>query len=106
MTPFRDDETIDEADIRKQVDFAIDRGAAAVCVPGLGSEAYKLSDPARYRVAEVVLDQTRKRKPVLISTGSGSIFNTIEFSRWAEKHGADCLMVIPPRTAPLSIKEL
>jgi dihydrodipicolinate synthase/N-acetylneuraminate lyase len=43
---------------------------------------------------------------VIISTGSGSVFNTIEFSRWAEKHGADCLMVIPPRTAPLSIKEL
>ncbi|MBI2679486.1 MAG: dihydrodipicolinate synthase family protein [Candidatus Solibacter usitatus] len=106
MTPFRDDETIDEADLRKQVDFAIARGAAAVCAPGLGSEAYKLSDPERYWMAETVLDQTRKRKPTIISTGSGSIFNTIEFSRHAERLGADCLMVIPPRTAPLSIKEL
>jgi 2-keto-3-deoxy-L-arabinonate dehydratase len=106
MTPFRDDETIDETDLRKQVDFSIERGAAAVCVPGFGSEAYKLSDPERYRVSEIVLDQARKRKPVIISTGSGSIFNTIEFSRHAEKLGADCLMLLPPRTAPLSTKEL
>ena len=37
-TPFRQDESIDEAHLRRQVDFAIAAGAAAVCVPGFGSD--------------------------------------------------------------------
>ncbi len=104
--PYHEDESLDEDGLRKQVDFAIAKGAAAVCVPGFGTEFYKLSDPERYRVAGVVLEHTAKRKPVVISTGSGSIYSTIEFSRYAEKHGADCLMVLPPRIAPLTMKEL
>ncbi len=103
---YHDDESLDEQGLRKQVDFAIERGATAVCVPGFGTEFYKLSDPERYRVAEVVLEHTAKRKPVVISTGSGSIFTTIQFSRFAESKGADCLMVLPPRITPLSVKEL
>ena len=95
--PYHEDESIDEEGLRRQVDFAISKGAAAVCVPGFGTEFYKLSDPERYRVADVVLEHTAKRKPVIISTGSGSIYTRFEFSRYAEKQGADCLMVLPPR---------
>jgi 4-hydroxy-tetrahydrodipicolinate synthase len=79
--PYHEDESIDEEGLRKQVDFAIGKGAAAVCVPGFGTEFYKLSDPERYRVADVVLEHTARHKPVIISTGSGSIYSTIEFSR-------------------------
>jgi 2-keto-3-deoxy-L-arabinonate dehydratase len=104
--PYNQDESIDERGLRKQVDFAIAKGAAALCVPGFGTEFYKLSDPERYRVADVVLEHAAKRKPVVISTGSGSIYNTIEFSRYAEKQGANCLMVLPPRITPLTLKEL
>jgi len=104
--PYHEDESIDEDGLRKQVDFAIAKGAAAVCAPGFGTEFYKLSDPERYRVADVVLEHTARRKPVIISTGSGSVYNTIEFSRYAEKHGADCLMVLPPRITPLTLKEV
>jgi 2-keto-3-deoxy-L-arabinonate dehydratase len=104
--PYHEDESIDEDGLRKQVDFAIGKGAAAVCVPGFGTEFYKLSDPERYRVADVVLEHTAKRKPVIISTGSGSVFTTVQFSRYAESKGADCLMVLPPRITPLSLKEL
>ena len=104
--PYNEDESIDEDGLRKQTDFAIGKGAAAVCVPGFGTEFYKLSDPERYRVAEVVLEHTAKRKPVIISTGSGSVYTTIQFSRYAESKGADCLMVLPPRITPLTLKEL
>jgi 2-keto-3-deoxy-L-arabinonate dehydratase len=55
-TLFHDDETIDEQDLRRQVDFAIAAGAAAVCIPGFGSEWYKLSDPERYRVTGIVIE--------------------------------------------------
>jgi dihydrodipicolinate synthase/N-acetylneuraminate lyase len=104
--PYHEDESLEDDGLRRQVDFAVSKGAAAICAPGFGTEFYKLSDPERYRVADIVLEHTAKRKPVIISTGSGSIYSTIEFSRYAEKHGADCLMVLPPRTTPLTMKEL
>ncbi len=100
-TPFCEDGSIDEASLRKEIDFAIEHGAAAVCGPGFGAEFYKMSDPERYRFADILVEQTRKRVPVIISTGSGSVFNTIEFSRYAEKIHADCLMVIPPQRVAL-----
>ena len=100
-TPFHEDGRIDEVSLRKEIDFSIEKGAAAICGPGFGAEFYKMSDPERYRFAEILVDQARKRVPVIISTGSGSVVNTIEFSQFAEKIHADCLMVIPPQRVAL-----
>lgn len=100
-TPFHEDGGIDEPSLRKEIDFSIEHGAAAICGPGFGAEFYKLSDPERYRFAEVLVEQARRRVPVIISTGSGSVYNTIEFSRFAERLGADCLMVVPPQRVAL-----
>jgi len=100
-TSFREDESIDDAPLRTQIDFAINAGAAAVCGPGFGAEFYKMSDPERYRFVDVLIDQARKRVPVIAATSCGSTYNTIEFSRYAERAGADVLMVTAPRSAPL-----
>ncbi|PYT32594.1 MAG: hypothetical protein DMG57_01255 [Acidobacteria bacterium] len=98
---FREDDSIDDAPLRHQIDFAIEAGAAAICGPGFGAEFYKMSDAERYHFVDVSIDQTRKRLPVIAATSCGSTYNTIEFSRYAEKAGADCLMVTAPRSAPL-----
>jgi 4-hydroxy-tetrahydrodipicolinate synthase len=105
-TCFREDESIDDDVMRKQIDFAIQGGAAAVCGPGFGAEFYKLSDAERYHFVDVLVDHTKKRVPVIAATSSGSTLSTIEFSRYAEKAGADCLMVTAPRTAPLPAPEI
>lgn len=105
-TCFREDDSIDDDALRKQIDFAIDAGAAAVCGPGFAAEFYKLSDAERYHFVDVLVEHTRKRVPAIAATSSGSTYSTIEFSRYAEKAGADCLMVTPPRTTPLPAKEI
>ena len=105
-TCFRDDETIDDKALRKQIDFAIEAGAAAVCGPGFGAEFYKLSDMERYHFVDVLVEHTRKRIPAIAATSCGSTYSTIEFSRYAEKIGADCVMVTAPRTAPLPAPEI
>lgn len=105
-TCFREDDSIDDDALRKQIDFAITAGAAAVCGPGFGAEFYKLSDPERYHFVDVLVEHTKKRVPAIAATSSGSTYSTIEFSRYAEKVGADCLMVTPPRTAALPAKEI
>src|SRR5579864_3759837 len=92
-TTFREDESIDDNALRKQIDFAIEAGAAAVCGPGFGAEFYKISDAERYHFVEVLFEHTRRRLPTIAATSSGSTYSTIEFSRYAEKIGAYCLMV-------------
>jgi dihydrodipicolinate synthase/N-acetylneuraminate lyase len=98
---FTADGAIDDAPLRAQIDWAIAAGAAAVCGPGFGAEFYKMSDSERYHFVDVLIDQTRNRVPVIAATSCGSTYNTIEFSRYAERAGADCLMVTAPRSAPL-----
>jgi len=105
-TTFHEDESIDDKAMRKQIDFAIEAGAAAVCGPGFGAEFYKMSDAERYHFVDVLVEHTGKRVPVIAATSSGSTYSTIEFSRYAEKIGADCLMVTAPKTAPLPAPEI
>ena len=40
-TPFHEDGSIDEPSLRREIDFSIDKGAAAICGPGFGAEFYK-----------------------------------------------------------------
>lgn len=106
LTPFRDDESLDEDGLRQQVEYAINSGAAALCGPGYGSEFYKLSDGERCRFARVVVDQVKKRLPVILAASSDSTFATIEWARFAERISADCIMVVPPRTVKVASSEI
>lgn len=105
-TCFREDETIDDDSLRRQIDFSIEAGAGAVCGPGFGAEFYKLSDKERFHFVDVLIEHTKKRVPVIAATSSGSTSSTIEFSRYAEKAGADCLMVTAPKATPLPAPEI
>ena len=106
LTPFGADEGIDTTSLRKEVDFAIEGGASAVCAPAFASEYYKLSDPERYEVARIVVDQTAARVPVFVSTGSGSVRSTVEFCHYPESIGAQGLMVAVPADVPLGCQEV
>src|SRR5271154_392257 len=105
MLPLKEDESIDEGALRKQVDFAIAGGAAAVCAPGFATEFYKLTDEERRWVIRVVVEQTAGRVPMFASPGCGSARATIELSRYAESVSADGLVVAPPKWCPLGVRE-
>ena len=105
MLPLNNDESIDEATLRKQVDFAVAGGAAALCAPGFATEFYKLTDEERRLVIKIVVEQTDGRVPMFASTGCGSARATVELSRYAESVGADGLMVVAPRWCPLGPRE-
>ena len=105
MLPLNDDESIAEETLRKQVDFAVSGGAAAICAPGFATEFYKLTDEERRWVIRVVVEQTSGRVPVVAGTGCGSARATIELSQYAESVGANALMVAAPKWCPLGVQE-
>ncbi len=105
MLPLNEDESIDQGAFRKQVDFAVAGGAAAVCAPGFATEFYKLTDEERRWVIKAVVEQTGGRVPMFAGTGCGSVRATIELSQYAESVGAEGLMVAAPRWCPLGASE-
>ena len=104
VLPLREDETIDETALRREVDFSISTGAVGICAPGFATEFYKLTEEERRLVIQVVAEQTARRVPMFASTGCGSARATLELSRYAQSVGADGLMVVAPKWVPLGAR--
>ena len=97
--PFRPGDpvdTIDEAALRRQVDFCIAAGAHGLVVPALASEFMVLTDEERRAVVEVVIDQTHGRVPVVANVAAPSVNAAIAFACHAREHGAEAVMALPP----------
>ena len=69
VTPFDDDERVDEDSLRSVVEFNISAGVHGLGI-ALGSEILKLTEPERSQVVSIVVDQTRGRVPIVVNTGA------------------------------------
>jgi 4-hydroxy-tetrahydrodipicolinate synthase len=73
VTPFRDDSSIDEAGLRRLVDYLIEGQKADSLVPcGTTGESPTLTHAEHNRVIEIVLEAVAGRVPVIAGTGSNS----------------------------------
>src|SRR5215212_10949356 len=70
LTPFHEDRSLDEESLRREVDFVIAAGAHGIVTPVNTSEFFLLADDERRRLAEIVVDQSRGRVPVVIGTAA------------------------------------
>jgi N-acetylneuraminate lyase len=96
VTPFDENEAVDEGRTRAIVDFLIGRGVNGLYVTGSTGEAFMMSPDERKRVLEVVIDEVKGRVPVIAHVGAISTHLTIDLARHAEKTGADALSSVPP----------
>lgn len=94
-TPFDLEDRVDEDSLRREVDYCVDAGAHGLGI-AFGSELPKLSEAERTLVARVVIEQTRGRIPVVMSTGYPSTMLAVRASQEAEAVGASAVMLIPP----------
>ena len=106
LTPMNDDESINEAELRHQVNRMIDAGVSGIFAFGTNGEAYALSHKEKVQILKVVVDETKKRVPVYAGTGCVTTKETITLSKEAEEIGADILSVIVPYFAAASQDEL
>ena len=63
---------VDEASLRRQVDFCIAGGGHGLVIPALASEFMVLTDDERRLVVGVTLDQTAGRAPVVANVAGTS----------------------------------
>jgi dihydrodipicolinate synthase/N-acetylneuraminate lyase len=102
VTPFDPRGAIDEASLRRCIDFCVAGGAHGLVMPVNASEFNSLTDEERKRVAVIGVEQTNGRIPVVIGTSGTSTHHAVELSRHAAEVGADAIIAMPPyvRKAP------
>lgn len=106
LTPMNADESINEQELRNQVNRMVGAGVHGVFPFGTNGEAYALSFAEKERVLEIVVEETRGRVPVYAGSGCVTTGETVRLSKRAEALGADVLSVITPSFAAASQEEL
>lgn len=106
VTPMNDDESINVAELRNQVNRMIEGGVHALFPFGTNGEGYILNGKEKQLVLETVIEETNGRVPVYAGTGCISTKETIEQCKMAQAAGADILSLITPSFAAASQNEL
>lgn len=96
ITPFDEKELVDEAMLRKLADFYLKVPVQGLFVLGSSGQGPVMSLAERKRAAEIAIDETRKRLPVVIHVGTADTESTVELARHAAGKGADAIAVVPP----------
>lgn len=95
VTPFRDTQ-IDEAALRRLIDFQISNGTHGIVPCGTTGESATLSFKEHERVIELTVEQVNKRVPVIAGTGSNNTEEAIRLTKHAKSAGADGALMISP----------
>jgi 4-hydroxy-tetrahydrodipicolinate synthase len=91
ITPFRNGE-VDEAALRKLVDWHVEEGTHGLVPCGTTGESPTLSHEEHMAVTEIVVDQAKKRLPVIAGCGSNSTREAVELTKHAKAAGADAAL--------------
>jgi 4-hydroxy-tetrahydrodipicolinate synthase len=99
ITPFTNDNEVDEAGLRRLVEFAVKGGVSGLVPCGTTGESATLSHDEHKRVIDVVIDASTV--PVIAGTGSNNTEEAVEFTKHAEDAGAaGCLLITPYYNKP------
>jgi 4-hydroxy-tetrahydrodipicolinate synthase len=95
ITPFRDG-AVDEAALRELVEWQIDSGVDGLVPCGSTGESATLSHAEHKQVISIVIEQARRRVPVIAGTGSNSTAEAIRLTAFAREIRADGALLISP----------
>ena len=105
-TPFDDHGRIDEEGLRKLVDFCVDGGACAICLPAYVGEFYKLSEHQRCEVVRIAVEQSSGRIPVIGQANHPSSKVALDLAHRMEASGVAMISMAVPRIFALSEDDL
>lgn len=95
LTPFDEQEAIDYAALRQEVEFVLHTGVIGVGF-GFASEIGRLTEDERLTLVRAAADQLHGRLPILAPIGADSTRATIARGIATRDAGATWLMVTPP----------
>ena len=96
LTPLTKDEQIKEEALRQLIDFQVEQGVHGLFPLATTGEGMKLSLEKRKRAAEIIVDQTKGRVPVILHVGTQDTEMTIELAKHAEDLDVDAICAVGP----------
>src|SRR5687768_15538326 len=99
-TPFLEDDSIDAASLRREIDFAFATGADGLGT-GMVSEIMRLTSEERIGITQQIADLAIGRGAVFAAVGAESTQQALVYAKAAERAGCDAVMAVPPMTTRL-----
>ncbi len=94
-TPFTDDDEIDVATLRREIDWAYAQGADGLGT-GMVSELLRLTFDERIALTHHIAEMSAGRGAVFAGAGAESTKQALIYAKAAEKAGCDAVMAVPP----------
>lgn len=95
VTPFTDD-GVNFEELRKLIEFQILEGADSLIICGTTGESSAMSLDEKKSVIEFSIKIANRRIPIIAGTGGNNTKEVINLSKFAEKAGADALLLVTP----------
>jgi len=96
LTPIDENELIDEAKLRDQVDYVIKGGVLGILAFGSNGEFYAVEDEEMERGLKIMVDQAAGRVPVYFGIGAISTKKCCRLAKMAVENGAAGISVLQP----------
>ena len=96
LTPIDEQELIDEAKLRDQVDYVINGGVSGILAFGSNGEFYMVEEDEMKRGLQIMVDQAAGRVPVYFGIGAISTKKCCRLARMAADNGAASVSVLQP----------
>jgi 4-hydroxy-tetrahydrodipicolinate synthase len=94
ITPFTEDDKIDEEGLRQNIEFLIENGVSGIVPCGTTGESATLSIKEHEKVIEIAVDCSTV--PVVAGTGSNNTTEALELTQFAMDAGAEAALLITP----------
>ena len=95
ITPFREDR-LDEGNYIKLINYHLENGTHGLVPGGTTGESPTLSHDEHKKIINLSVKECKNKIPVIAGTGSNSTAEAVELSKFADKAGADGLLIVTP----------
>ena len=106
LTPFKENEALDENGLKLLVERLVNQGADGLYVCGSSGEVMLLSLEERKRILEIVTGMVGDRLTVVAHIGCQRTADTLELALHAQRQGARAISALPPIYYKYTIQEV
>lgn len=96
LVPFREDGSINEAELRRMINWLIDKGVSGLYPNGSTGEFIRLNFDERKRVIRIVTEEARGRVPILAGAAEANITEVLEAARLYADLGCTAISLTGP----------
>ncbi len=96
ITPFTKEDGVDEAGMRENINYLIDRGVDGLLAAGTTGESATITHDEQRKMIDILIDEVNGKVNTIAGAGSNSSKEALGLVQYAENAGADAALVITP----------